>query len=203
MLDYDDNSLSVVAFVNERWKKISERRTKQRIRSEKVAKKKREREKKKAREEAQKRYEDQKKAQGSCGFPRKPPGSVNQVLLQALMSDPELMKAFSNPKIMEALQDIMANPANKGKYENDEEIMSVLQRFEKLTSRGGMGVGGGGGGGMGGGMGVGMASKATTTPQSTSGPTLDECRGMGGGMASKPTTSPRSTTGPTIDELDD
>merc|ERR1712137_822278 len=123
MLDYDDGVLDVVAYVNERWKKISEKKTQQRLRSERIAKKKREQEKKKAREEAQKRYEEQKKAEEGFpgGFPGSFPGGMGGIgggmggmgmpagmdpaMLQALMSDPELMQALSNPKFLTAMQD--------------------------------------------------------------------------------------------------
>merc|ERR1719240_694231 len=147
MLDFDDAVLDVVALVNERWKKINDRGTQQRLRSERIAKKKKEQEKKKAREEAQRRYEEQKKAEESFGggFPGCFPGGMggmgggmggmgmpagmDPAMLQALMSDPELMQALSNPKFLTAMQDIMSNPANRAKYENDPEVMSLMNKF--------------------------------------------------------------------------
>merc|ERR1719320_630807 len=70
------------------------------------------------------------------------------------MKDP----AMKNPKVMAALQDIMKNPANISKYQNDPEIMGVISRLAaKMQGAGGMpgGMGGmpGGMGGMPGGMG--------------------------------------------------
>merc|ERR1719299_237182 len=81
---------------------------------------------------------------GMGGMPGMP-GGIDPSMLQGLMSDPELMKAFQNPKMAAAMQDIMSNPANIGKYQSDPEIMGL---FQKLM--GSMGKGGGLPGGMGG-----------------------------------------------------
>jgi len=63
------------------------------------------------------------------------------------MSDPELMAAFSNPKMMAAMQDIMSNPGNISKYQSDPEIMNLMNKV--MGSMGGMGGGAGKGGGKG------------------------------------------------------
>mmetsp|Transcript_141454 Transcript_141454/g.451755 ORF Transcript_141454/g.451755 Transcript_141454/m.451755 type:complete len:112 (+) Transcript_141454:1-336(+) len=75
------------------------------------------------------------------------PGGIDPSMLSGLMSDPELMQAFSNPKMMAAMQDIMSNPGNIGKYQGDPEIMALMQKVMKSF---------GGAGGMPGGMGGGF-----------------------------------------------
>jgi len=84
--------------------------------------------------------------------------------MDKLLQDPELLAALSNPKVMTALQELMSNPASFAKYQNDPEVMSVMEKVMKKMgpSMGGMpgmpeGMGGmpgmpGGMGGMPGGM---------------------------------------------------
>lgn len=90
--------------------------------------------------------------------------------------DPELAAAFSNPKLMSAMQDIMSNPANISKYRDDPEIMALLQKM--AGTMGGMGGMGGGMpdmGGMGGmGDGGGASGAAAHDPFSHSGATVEE-----------------------------
>merc|ERR1719145_440213 len=69
------------------------------------------------------------------------PGGIDPSMMQGLLSDPELMAAFSNPKMAAAMQDIMSNPGNIGKYQNDPEIMGLFQKM--MGKMGGMGGGGG------------------------------------------------------------
>merc|ERR1719148_43750 len=57
------------------------------------------------------------------------PGGIDPSLLQGLMSDPELMQAFSNPKVAAAMQEIMSNPGNIGKYQSDPEIMGLMTKL--------------------------------------------------------------------------
>merc|ERR1712039_334858 len=81
-----------------------------------------------------KAYEEQKAAEEmGGGFPGMGgmggmPGGIDPSMLSGLMSDPELMAAFSNPKMMAAMQDIMSNPGNIGKYQSDPEVMAVMQK---------------------------------------------------------------------------
>lgn len=67
------------------------------------------------------------------------------------LNDPELQKAFSNPKLMQAMSEMMSNPAAAMKYMSDPEIGPVLMKL-----MGKMG-GGGGAGGMPFGFGAGGA----------------------------------------------
>merc|ERR1719343_1783174 len=92
------------------------------------------------------------------------PGGIDPSMLQGLMSDPELMQAFSNPKFAAAMQDIMSNPGNIGKYQSDPEVMALMQKV--MGKFGGMGGGfpggmpeaGAGAGAGGGGSGAGATS---------------------------------------------
>mmetsp|Transcript_73860 Transcript_73860/g.90675 ORF Transcript_73860/g.90675 Transcript_73860/m.90675 type:complete len:91 (-) Transcript_73860:158-430(-) len=79
------------------------------------------------------------------------------------MSDPELMKAFSDPKMAAAMQDIMSNPGNIGKYQNDPDVMNLINKV-----MGAFGKHGGMPGGMPGGMG------GDPGPGASSGPTVEE-----------------------------
>mmetsp|Transcript_25079 Transcript_25079/g.58218 ORF Transcript_25079/g.58218 Transcript_25079/m.58218 type:complete len:411 (+) Transcript_25079:130-1362(+) len=188
-LDYDDDTVEVQKFVAEKHKKYEERRTRQRLKEEAKAKKQKEKELKRRQEAAAKaraEYEAQKEAErsGGGGFPGMGgfpggfpgmggmggmpgmPGGIPPELLQGLMSDPDLMQAFSNPKFMTAMQDIMSNPGNIGKYQSDPEIMALIQKV--MGKMGGMGGMGGMFGGAGG-PGAGDAGGAEST-----GPTVEE-----------------------------
>merc|ERR1719329_288083 len=91
------------------------------------------------------------------------PGGMDPAFLQGLMSDPELMQAFQNPKFMTAMQDTMSNPANMAKYQSDPEVMALINKVMGKMGGGGMGGMGGMGGGMGGGAGGAGASASEPT----------------------------------------
>ena len=80
------------------------------------------------------------------GMPNIPPE-----LLSKLMSDPELMAAMQNPRVMAALQECMGNPAAFAKYQSDPEIQSLVAKLSGLMGGGAGGMGGMGGFGGGGG----------------------------------------------------
>lgn len=73
-------------------------------------------------------------------------------LIQALMSDPELMAAMSNPSIQAKLMECMQNPARMAEYAaSDPAIGRIMTKLMGVMGGGGMGGGMGGGfGGMGG-----------------------------------------------------
>merc|ERR1719436_587816 len=97
------------------------------------------------------------------------PGGMDPSMMAGLMSDPELMAAFSNPKMAAAMQDIMSNPGNIGKYQDDPEIMGLMQKV--MGKFGGMGgMGGGMGGAPGGAPGAGPGASAGASR----GPTVEE-----------------------------
>lgn len=171
-LDYDDNTADVQKFVAERFKRINERKTRQRLRDEKKAEKRRQEDYKRRKEAANKAYQEAKAAESAGGgfpggfpgggfpggFPGMPGGmggmpggmggmpggmggmpggmggmpgmgGMDPSMFQGLLSDPELMSAFSNPKIQAAMCEIMSNPAAMSKYQNDPEIMAVFQKM--------------------------------------------------------------------------
>ncbi|CAI7847131.1 unnamed protein product, partial [Closterium sp. NIES-53] len=60
--------------------------------------------------------------------------------MSQMLNDPELLMALQNPAVMAAMQDVMKNPANLLKYQNDPTVGPVLM---KLMSKFGGGAGGG------------------------------------------------------------
>ncbi|CAK9074839.1 unnamed protein product, partial [Durusdinium trenchii] len=165
-LDFDDDTAELQKFVDAKYKKIAERKNRERIKAEK----KKEQERKRRKEEAQRAYEEAKKnpdGDGYGGFPGFP--GIDPSMLSGIMSDPELMQAFSDPKMAAAMQDIMSNPGNIAKYQNDPDVMNLINKVMGAFSKHGGMPGGmpGGMGGMPGGMG-GMPGSAS------GGPTVEE-----------------------------
>jgi suppressor of tumorigenicity protein 13 len=184
-LDFDDDLMDIQKFVDEKWKKIAERETRRRLREERIAKKKKEADMKRRKAEAQKAYEEAKAAESAGGYPGGFPGGfpgmggmggfpgmggmggmpgmpagMDPSMLSGLLSDPELMAAFSNPKMAAAMQDIMSNPANMAKYQSDPEIMGL---FQKMMGK--MGGAGGMPGGFPGAQGAGSSSAGPTVEE--------------------------------------
>lgn len=69
---------------------------------------------------------------------------------------PDLLNAFKDPEVAEALKDIMANPANIVKYQNNPKIMKLMNLVGGAA--GGAGFGGGAPGGFGGAPGGGFGA---------------------------------------------
>ena len=90
---------------------------------------------------------------GGGGFPT---GMDPSMMMSGLMSDPEVQEAMKNPKVLQALQELMSGPggpmglmSNPGKLQQlmmDPDVGPVLQKLMGKF----MGGGGGGMGGMGG-----------------------------------------------------
>lgn len=59
-------------------------------------------------------------------------GMKPEDVLTQIMSDPELAKAFQNPKVQAAVMDCSTNPMNITKYQNDELIMSTFNKLAAL-----------------------------------------------------------------------
>mmetsp|Transcript_83480 Transcript_83480/g.202442 ORF Transcript_83480/g.202442 Transcript_83480/m.202442 type:complete len:399 (-) Transcript_83480:114-1310(-) len=160
-LDFDDDMVDMHKFVDEKFKKINERQTRKRLRVEERAQKKREAEIQRRREAIKKQQEEQQKreeaASGAAGgFPGgfgMPPG---------FFDDPDIKKAMENPKVAEVMQ----NPANCFKYQDDPEVMGLVK---KLMEKFGAGMGMGGMPGMGG-----MGGAQTAPTPATPGPTVEE-----------------------------
>jgi len=84
------------------------------------------------------------------GIPGVPPG-----VAEKLASDPDLMKAMQNPKVMQAFQAMLSNPMSAMQYMSDPEVGPVIQKMMAAYGMPGGTPGGGapGGGGPFGGFG--------------------------------------------------
>lgn len=114
-LDYDDETDEWLKEVTPNAKKLEQHKLKQdRKRSEKEDKARRERVRQA--QEANKRAaeENEKRKQTS--------GDADQDFMGAM--GPDLMDAFNDPEIAAALQDVMSNPANIVKYQNNPKVIS-------------------------------------------------------------------------------
>lgn len=87
---------------------------------------------------------------------------MNNQMVQAMMSDPEIMTMMQQPGVLERLQGAMANPQTAM---GDPDIMRIISKLQGLNMAGGGGGSGGAGGmgGMGGGGGYGGASPAAAS----------------------------------------
>ncbi len=81
------------------------------------------------------------------------------------MRNPEVMRLFQKPGVMQKMQQIMANPASAQSMMGDPDVMALMQAMG--GAMGGAGMGGGFGGGMGGGgFGGGGGGSAASAPDS-------------------------------------
>lgn len=62
-------------------------------------------------------------------------------IVQKIMSDPELASAFQNPKIQQAVMELSSNPMAMPKYQNDPEVMKVLNKMMEVFPQAGAGMG--------------------------------------------------------------
>eukprot|EP00466_Bigelowiella_natans_P019650 jgi/Bigna1/144600/aug1.89_g19308 len=73
---------------------------------------------------------DTKYATEDGGMDMKPPKDLTpEEIMEKLMEDPELAKAFENPKVRKAIIDSTTDPTKFVDYSNDKEIMSALTRI--------------------------------------------------------------------------
>jgi suppressor of tumorigenicity protein 13 len=100
--------------------------------------------------EAIKRFVDEQfkesgkiKSSSSRAAPSSPPKRESRAGMPAgmegmfaqLLSDPELISAMSNPRVMQAVQEMMTNPGALFQYQNDPEVGPVLMKLmSKLGS---------------------------------------------------------------------
>lgn len=75
-----------------------------------------------------------------------------EVVIEKIMSDPELAEAFSKPEVQTAMMECTQNPMNVVKYQSNPEIMNVFKKIEMLFPQNSGGMPGGPPGGMPGGM---------------------------------------------------
>ena len=172
-IDFDETSAEIAKVVAERHKAIHAARLKKEAARRDAEKAERER-----RAEAARKAREEAAAAASAGsagggFPGGGfPGmggmggmgggmpNIPPELLSKLMSDPELMAAMQNPRVMAALQECMGNPAAFAKYQSDPEIQTLITKLSGLMGGGGGFGGGGGAGGFGGGGGPSGPSSA-------------------------------------------
>ena len=84
---------------------------------------------------------------GGGGMPGMPAGMD----FSKIMSDPEIMAAMQNPKMMQVFMEMQTQgPMAIMKYQNDPEVMNLIMKIQGAMGGGGAGMGAMGG--MGGGM---------------------------------------------------
>jgi thioredoxin 1 len=64
-------------------------------------------------------------------------GGMDPRMMQALMSDPEIMSLMSKPGMMQKLQAIMADPSSAQRYAADPDVMAIINKFQALGMGGG------------------------------------------------------------------
>nr|KAG5676111.1 hypothetical protein PVAND_005965 [Polypedilum vanderplanki] len=140
-LDYDDEADEWLKEVTPNAKKIEQHKIKQeRKKAEKEIKERRERVRK-AQEANKRAAEEQEKRKQMGGD-----ADDDQDFLGGM--GPDLMDAFKDPEIAAALQDVMTNPANMMKYQNNPKVMNLLTKFAGAAKSMGGGMGFPGMGGM-------------------------------------------------------
>ncbi|XP_059618636.1 hsc70-interacting protein 1-like [Phlebotomus argentipes] len=160
-IDYDEEADEWLREVTPNAKKLEQHRVKQqRKKAEKELKARQERVRKA--QEANRRAAEENKGKNDDGDGYPGGGGFN-------FADNDLFSAFKDPEVAAALQDIMTNPANIIKYQNNPKIVQLL---EKLGAAGGGmpgfmgGMGGMGGGGFPGGFpGAGGAPPSGEAPK--------------------------------------
>jgi len=133
-IDFDEEADEWLREVTPNAKKIEVHRVKQeRKRAEKELRERQERVKKaqKANEKAKAKAEKQSKKEekmggGGGGMP---------------FSNPEILEAFRDPEVAAAFQDIMTNPGNIMKYQNNPKVMKLVTLVGQTMGTGGMGMG--------------------------------------------------------------
>lgn len=91
-------------------------------------------------QEANKRAAEERAQQEESGGGNGPEGDFMGKM------GPEIFEAFSDPEVAAALQDVMSNPANIMKYQNNPKIMNLLTKIAGRTGGAGGGFPGFGGG---------------------------------------------------------
>jgi hypothetical protein len=71
-----------------------------------------------------------------------------QQVMQMVMNDPQLAAGFANPKVQRAVFEISQDPNNAAKYQDDPEVLAVLEKVTALFAPQMAAAGGGMPGGM-------------------------------------------------------
>lgn len=126
-IDFDEATEEVKKVVDAKWKVMAEAKRDYKLRMEEFRKSK----------HAKKSGQPRENMGGMGGMPSGMPSGMPD--LGGMFSDPEIMNAMSNPKVMQAMQAMMTNPAAFMQYQNDPEVGPVLMKL--MSKMGGMGGG--------------------------------------------------------------
>ena len=69
--------------------------------------------------------------------PTAPPSGGMGNMFADLLGDPELASAMTNPRVMQALQEMMSNPAALLQYQSDPEVSPILMKLMSKFGAGG------------------------------------------------------------------
>lgn len=148
-IDFDEEADEWLREVTPNAKKLDQHRIKyERKRAEKELRERQERIRK-AQEANKKAAEEQanKRAAGGGGGGADPDADDGPAGdFGSAFSQADILNAFKDPEVAAAFQDILANPANVVKYQNNPKIMNIVGKIGSAMG----GQGGAGGGGMGG-----------------------------------------------------
>uniref|UniRef100_A0A1L8DMC5 Putative hsp70-interacting protein hip/transient component of progesterone receptor complex n=1 Tax=Nyssomyia neivai TaxID=330878 RepID=A0A1L8DMC5_9DIPT len=167
-IDYDEEADDWLREVTPNAKKLEQHRIKQeRKKAEKELQARQERVRKAQEANRRAAEENRNRNDDGDGYPG---GGAN-------FADSDIFSAFKDPEVAAALQDIMSNPANIVKYQNNPKIVALLEKLGASQAGGGMpgfmggfpGFGGppGGFGGAGGAAGAPPAGDSANPPPKT------------------------------------
>lgn len=131
-IDFDEEADEWLREVTPNAKKIEVHRVKQeRKKAEKELRERQERVRKaqKANEKAKAKANSESKKEEKMGGGMPP------------FSNPEILEAFRDPEVAAAFQDIMTNPGNIMKYQNNPKVMKLVTLVGQTMGTGGMGMG--------------------------------------------------------------
>ncbi|XP_055544725.1 hsc70-interacting protein 1-like [Wyeomyia smithii] len=137
-LDYDEEADEWLKEVTPNAKKIEQHKLKQERRRQEKELKERQERVRKAQEANRKAAEES--AKGDADFGDFGSGGGSE----------DILNAFKDPEVAAALQDIMSNPANIAKYQNNPKVMNLVTKIAGQASSSGFPMFGGGGAGAGG-----------------------------------------------------
>lgn len=59
-------------------------------------------------------------------------GVTPEEVITKIMSNPDLARGFQNPRVQQAMMECSQNPWNIAKYQNDKEVMDVINKLSEL-----------------------------------------------------------------------
>lgn len=130
-LDYDDVANEWLKEVEPNAKKLLEHnRAKERRKEEKELKARKERVRR-AQEEHRRAAGRQKEQNSGDGQPGD--GSAGDIGFDKILKDPEILGLIKDPTVMAAYMDIMKNPANMLKYQNNPKVKKLMEKLAELS----------------------------------------------------------------------